>query len=106
MTQKGRFSQFAASRPWALELTVAVVGLVVGVALMPVLIFYAGVASLGRYDGAGLGRLYSSIFAGLGQASLASWVVVLGPYGLYVLARLLRGWWRVSAKLKLRRGPG
>jgi hypothetical protein len=78
---------------------VACIGLLLGVALMPVLIFYAGVAALGRFDGASLGRLYSSLFEGLREASIASWVVFLGPYGLYLLFRALRAWWRASARL-------
>jgi hypothetical protein len=91
--------RFAKTRPWAFELGVAVIGLLLGVALMPVLIYNAGVAALGRYDGASLGRLYSSLFEGLGQASIAAWVVVLGPYGVYLLLKALRGWWRASARL-------
>ncbi len=73
------------SSPWAAELVAAGIGLLLGVTLMPVLIFYAGVAALGRFDGASLGHLYSSLFAGLEEASIASWVVFLGPYGLYLL---------------------
>ena len=41
-----------------------------------------------------------SLFAGLGQGSIASWVVVLGPYGLYLLFKGLRAWWRAE------RAPG
>jgi hypothetical protein len=89
---------FAKTSPWAAELAAAAAGLLLGVALMPVLIFYAGLATLGRYEGASLGRLYSSLFEGLHDASIASWVVLLGPYGLYLLFRALRGWWRASAK--------
>lgn len=92
-------AQLAEQRPWAAELVVAGIGLLVGVALMPVLIYYAGVASLGRYDGASLGHLYSSLFAGLREASIASWVVFLGPYALYLLFRALQAWWRASARL-------
>lgn len=92
-----RLAQLAEERPWAAELVVAGVGLLLGVALMPVLIFYAGVATLGRFEGASLGHLYSSLFEGLREASLASWVVFLGPYGLYLLFRALRAWWRASA---------
>ncbi|HXP65320.1 MAG TPA: hypothetical protein VN815_07595, partial [Steroidobacteraceae bacterium] len=77
---------------------VAGVGLALGLIVLPVLIFYAGVASLGRYEGASLGRLYSSLFEGLKQASIASWIVFLGPYGLYLLFRALRAWWRAGAK--------
>jgi hypothetical protein len=89
--------RFAKTRPWAFELLAAVLGLVLGIALMPVLIYYVGVAALGRYEGASLERLYSSLVEGLGQASIAAWVVVLGPYGVYLLLKALRGWWRASA---------
>jgi len=92
-------AQLTEERPWAAELLVAGIGLLLGVTLMPVLIFYAGVAALGRFDGASLGNLYANLFAGLKDASIASWVVFLGPYGLYLLFRTLRAWWRASARL-------
>jgi hypothetical protein len=93
------FHRLARDSPWAAELVAAGVGLLLGVTLMPVLIFYAGVAALGRFDGASLGHLYASLFTGLSEASIASWVVFLGPYGLYLLFRALRSWWRASASL-------
>ncbi len=37
-----------------MELGLAALGLLIGVGIMPVLIFYAGVATLGRYDVKGL----------------------------------------------------
>jgi hypothetical protein len=80
-----------------MEAGMAALGLILGVAVMPVLIFYTGAAALGRYEGASLGNLYRSLFAGLGQASIASWVVLLGPYGLYLLFKALRAWWRIGA---------
>lgn len=76
----------------------AVLGLLVGAAVMPLLIFYAGVATLGRYEGASLPHLYHNLLLGLGQASIASWVVLLGPYGLYLLFKGLGAWWRVGAQ--------
>ena len=91
--------KLVSDRPWAAELLVAAIGLGLGIVLMPVLIFYAGVAALGRFEGASLGHLYSSLFEGLREASVASWIVFLGPYGLYLLFRALRAWWRASAKL-------
>jgi hypothetical protein len=87
------------SRAWAFELAAAGVGLLFGFVLMPVLIFYSGAATLGRYEGASLREIYASLYAGITQGSTASWVVFLGPYGLYVLGKVLIGWWRVSAKL-------
>lgn len=94
-----RIRKLASNNPWAAELVVACVGLLLGLVLMPVLIFFAGVATLGRYDGASLQHLYSSLFEGLKEASVASWIVFLGPYGLYLLFRLLRVWWRATPRL-------
>jgi hypothetical protein len=91
-------TEFAEERPWAVELVAAVVCLGIGVALMPMAIFYTGAAALGRYEGASLGHLYSSVFTGIGAGSCAAWVVVLGPYGLYLLFKLLRAWWRAGAE--------
>jgi hypothetical protein len=93
----GSITEFAEQRPWAVELGAAVAALAIGVALMPVAIFYTGVAALGRYEGASLGHLYSSIFTGIGANSSAAWVVILGPYGLYLLFKLLRAWWRAGS---------
>ena len=90
-------SRAGLTNPWSVELVLAALGLLFGAAIMPMLIFYAGAATLGRYEGASLGHLYHSQFAGLGQASIASWVVLLGPYGLYVLFKGLRAWWRAGA---------
>jgi hypothetical protein len=92
------FRQFAEDSPWAAELVTAAAGLLLGVTLMPILIFYAGAATLGRFEGASVGHLYGSLFLGLKEASIASWVIFLGPYGLYLLFRALRAWWRASAK--------
>jgi hypothetical protein len=93
-----KFRQFAEDSPWGAEFVAAAAGLLLGVILMPTLIFYAGAATLGRFEGATLGRLYGSLFLGLKEASIASWVIFLGPYGLYLLFRALRAWWRASAR--------
>ena len=82
-----------------MELALAALGLLIGAGVMPVLIFYAGAASLGRYEGASLGRLYQSLLQGLREGSIAAWLVLLGPYGLYLLFRSLRAWWRASDRL-------
>jgi hypothetical protein len=99
MTVKTGLRRLGLGSPWSMELGLAGIGLLSGVALMPVLIFYAGAATVGRYEGASLGRLYHSLFQGLNEGSIASWIVLLGPYGLYLLFRLLRGWWRAGARL-------
>ena len=85
--------------PWAIEVGIAALALLVGIGVMPVLIFYVGVAALGAYEGASLARLYHSLFAGLGQASIAAWIVFVGPYGLYLLFKALGAWWGTSKHL-------
>jgi hypothetical protein len=99
MTIRGILNGLGLTSPWAAELALAALGLLIGVGLMPILIFYGGAAALGRYEGAGLGRLYHSLFQGLGQASIAAWAVLLGPYGLYLIFKGLRAWWRAGARL-------
>jgi hypothetical protein len=93
------FERLGLTSPWSMELGLAVLGLLIGVGLMPILIFYAGVFALGRYEGTSLGHLYQSLFLGLRDASIASWAVLLGPYGLYLLFKGLRAWWRGGAQL-------
>jgi hypothetical protein len=84
---------------WTRELILAVVTLAVGFGVMPILIFFAGSSALGRYDGASVAGVYDGVYRGLGFGSLASWVVVLGPYSLYLIFKALRLWWRGSARL-------
>jgi hypothetical protein len=96
MSLLSSFEHFAEERPWAVELGAAVLGLGIGAALMPVAIFFAGATTLGRYEGASIARIYSAVFAGIGAGSVASWVVLLGPYALYLLFKALRVWWQAG----------
>lgn len=83
---------------WAREAALAGLALGVGFGLMPLLIFLAGSLTLGKYENAGAARLYASIYQGLAAGSVASWVIVLGPYGLMLLFRGLRLWWRAGER--------
>jgi hypothetical protein len=97
-----RFSKIfrlGSTRGWSWELRLTAVALLIGFALMPVAIFFAGAFVLGRYDGASLGRVFESVYGGLKGGSIASWIVLFGPYGLYLVFKGLRAWWRASAKL-------
>jgi len=93
------FRRLRMLRGWPRELLLSVLALGVGFALMPVLIFYAGSLLLGRYEGASVAHQFQSIYGGLQAGSAASWIVLLGPYGLYLLFRALGLWWRASARL-------
>jgi hypothetical protein len=50
MTIRTSFSRLGLNSPWSVELGLAALGLLIGVGLMPFLIFYAGVSTLGRYE--------------------------------------------------------
>jgi hypothetical protein len=84
---------------WSRELWMTGIALLVGFALMPALIFFAGASLLGRYEGASVQRIYGAVYGGLEAGSVASWIVLLGPYGLYLIFKGLRSWWRASARL-------
>jgi hypothetical protein len=84
---------------WTRELVHAALALAAGFGVMPVAIFYAGSQALGRYEGASAARIYRGIYQGLLAGSLASWIVVLGPLGFYLILKGLRQWWRASAHL-------
>jgi hypothetical protein len=83
---------------WVQEAALAAATLALGFGLLPLLIFLAGSVLLGRYEGASAARQYDSIYHGLGTGSAASWIIVLGPYGLYLIFRGLRLWWRAGAE--------
>jgi hypothetical protein len=97
-----RFSQLFArlrrSRGWSREILLTGITLALGFGLMPVLIFYAGSLLLGRYEGASVPHMYQSLYRGLQTGSAASWIVLLGPYGLYLLFKAMRLWWRAGAR--------
>ncbi len=78
------------------QLSIAGIGLAAGLVLLPILIYFAGVGLLGRYEGASLLHTYRSIYSGLSTGSVAAWIVVLGPYLLFLLWRALFAWWRSS----------
>ncbi len=93
------FNRLGLGSLWAQEAAVAVIALGIGFGLMPLLIFLAGSASLGKYEGASIHAMYVSLFQGFKSGSSAAWIVLLGPYGLYLLFKGLRLWWRAGANL-------
>jgi hypothetical protein len=80
------------------ELALALLTLGLGFGLMPLLIYLVGSWTLGRYEGASAARIYQGIYQGLSAGSEACWIVVLGPFGLYLIFKGLRLWWRASGR--------
>ncbi|MCB1623415.1 MAG: hypothetical protein KDI32_02425 [Pseudomonadales bacterium] len=73
-----------------------VIALVIGLLILPVLIFLAGRLTLGAYANGGLLALFADYFRGLINGHLSVWLAVVGPYGFYLLARLLALVWRFT----------
>jgi hypothetical protein len=82
--------------PVGRQASFAAAALGAGFLLLPLLIFFTGSLILGRYEGASLWGTYATVFVGLMHGSIASWVVVLGPYLLLLLQKGLRAWWRAG----------
>lgn len=61
-----------------------------GLLLFPALVYLVGQLLLGEYrpDG-GMGRFYADLFAALGSAGPWAWLLVLGPWLLVQVLRVL-----------------
>ncbi len=81
---------------FAREIVLVGLGLVGGGLILPPLIYTLGAALLGAYEGASVARTYSAVWVGASEGSVAAWVVILGPYLLLLLFRMLRLWWRAT----------
>jgi len=86
-----RLSSYLEARP-RLRRELYFVGgaLAVGLILMPILIYLAGSLTLGPYASGGFGSFLGDFFGGLFRGWLPVWGVVLGPYALIMLLRLVR----------------
>jgi hypothetical protein len=73
------------------ELLWALIGLPVGVLLLPPLIWLVGSRVFGAYAGGGARDLVDHFFRGLGQGQQAFWIVALGPYLVLIALRLTLG---------------
>ena len=70
-----------------------------GLLALPLMIYFVGQEVVGEYEGeGGLWSLYSAILASLARLELATWTLVLSPYLVVLLVRLL-------AALSRRRKP-
>ncbi len=69
------------------ELVAALICLLVGVLVMPCLIFAFGRVALGPYAHGSILSLWRDFLRGLASGSEAFWFIVIGPYLLLLLLR-------------------
>ena len=91
------FTWFTRARAWYVsqptltaEAILFGVALLVGLLVMPALIYIAGIYTLQEYANGGLWALYGDVFKGLFEPRSSNWVVVLGPFALLSLLRAFR----------------
>jgi hypothetical protein len=91
------FTWFTRARAWyfsqpALPFEAVTFGLamLVGLLLMPALIYLAGRYTLDTYANGGVFSLYADFFRGLFEPRSSNWVVVLGPFVLLSVFRAFR----------------
>lgn len=61
-----------------------------GLLALPAMIYFVGQQVVGEYEGeGGIWTLYGAIFGSLGRMETATWVLVLSPYLVVLLIRLL-----------------
>ena len=71
------------------ELLWLLIGLPLGLLLLPVLIWLVGARTFGPYAGGEAGDLVNHFFQGLGQGAPTFWLVAVGPYVGLLLLRVL-----------------
>lgn len=81
-------SQPSTARRASRELLIALLLIGFGVGLLPLLVYVAGAATLGPYDG-GLGQFLPHFYRDLAGLSPGALALVLGPYVVFSGVRLL-----------------
>ena len=77
------------------ESLTALVLILLGFVVLPVMVYLVGQVVIGGYEGdGGLLGLFIAIYRSLGRGELATWVLVLSPYLVVQLARLFIGIFR------------
>jgi hypothetical protein len=82
------------SRTIKREIAIAAALFAAGLLLLPPVIYWVGRQIAGDYAGGGPLALADQIWAGLMQPELAAWLLVLSPYVLLQLVRLIGRLWR------------
>lgn len=87
--RRARDQYFSQSRP-KFEAITAGLALLVGLLVMPGLIYVAGSFTLQAYERGGVFALYADFFKGLVEPRPSCWIVALGPLVFLSLVRLFR----------------
>ena len=87
--ERARGYYFSLPRPKFEAMTLGL-AVLVGLLVMPALIFVAGHFTLREYANGGVFALYFDFFKGLFEPRPSCWIVVAGPFVLITLSRMFR----------------
>ncbi len=74
---------------WRLEVKRAVLGIALGLLLVPALVFGFGRLVLGPFEGS-IGTFLSTLYVDVFHGVPGAIALVVGPYGLYAIAQVTR----------------
>ena len=69
---------------------------IIGIALLPLAVFFVGDAVFGSYGGDGFGEFFESLLGKLGRADRFAWLLVLSPYIVVQVLRMMAMGWRLA----------
>lgn len=84
--------------PLVREAIVLVALLLTGLLLLPLAIFLVGDVVFGDYEGDGYGQFFESILGRLGAGERFAWFLVLSPYLVVQIFRMLGFAWRMTGR--------
>lgn len=70
-----------------------------GLAVLPIAIWFIGKAVFGAYGGMGYGDFFGTLGGKIRDGDLVAWFLVLSPWLVWQIARLMALGWRTAAKL-------
>lgn len=84
------------AHPVVRELLLFIVLGAIGIVTLPLAVFYVGNEVFGAYGGDGFGHFFGSILARLARGDRFAWLLVLSPYLVLQLFRMLAIAWRLT----------
>ena len=81
------------------ETALFLVLLLFGLVVLPVCIWFTGKTVFGAYGGAGYGEFFGALSGRIRSFDLLAWLLVLSPWLVWQVARLMLFGWRAVGKL-------
>lgn len=70
-----------------------------GLAILPIAIWFVGGAVFGAYGGTGYSEFFGTLSSKIRSGDLVAWFLVLSPWLVWQIVRLMALGWRSAAKL-------